>query len=118
MTLKLNESEDPLPQFSRERHLGICRIDRKACAEDESRVLWHVSLRSGGLGRALFEGHFAFLCISVYSEGVAGVDFAVEQLHGERVLDEPLDGALQRPRPEPGTVAFLENQIMRLLQLA
>ena len=56
-----------------------------------------------------------FISASIVSD-VAGNHFAVEQLHGQRVLDEPLDGALQRPRPELRIVAFAEEQFVSFLR--
>ncbi len=68
-------------------------------------------LRLGGR-----EGHGALLHIRIDRERVAGNHFAVEQLHGERVLDEPLDGALQRPRSELRIVALAEEQFVSFLR--
>src|SRR5208282_2855819 len=43
-------------------------------------------------------------------------NFAVEQLHGERILNEPLDSALQRARPELRIVPFAEEQLVGFLR--
>ena len=40
---------------------------------------------------------------------------SLEQLERERVLDEPLDRALQRPRPERGIPALLGEELLRLV---
>ena len=57
-----------------------------------------------------------FFSIRINRKRVAGNHFAVEQLHGERVLDEPLDRALQRPRPELRIVALAEEKVVSFIR--
>ncbi len=58
----------------------------------------------------------SLLRIRIDRQSLTRNHFAVEQLHGERVLDEPLDGALQRPRPELRIVPLAEEQFVRFLR--
>ena len=53
------------------------------------------------VGLGALEGHRALLHIRIDGEQIAGGNFAVEQLHGQGALNEPLDGALERTRPIP-----------------
>src|SRR5581483_4768718 len=66
-----------------------------------------------GLHCRPFEGHLAAPRVGVHGDGITGQDVAVEYFHGQRVLNEPLDGALQGPRPELRIVAFAEEQFAR-----
>ena len=66
-------------------------------------------LSSDGFGCGWPEGHLALLHVRVDGERIAGGDFAVEQFHGQRVLDEPLDGALEEPRPEMPSTCLQEE---------
>ena len=43
---------------------------------------------------------------------VAGLEFAVEQFHGQRVEQMFLDGALERARAELRVVAFLGQKVL------
>ena len=51
-----------------------------------------------GFGVGPLEGHRAFLHVGLHGECVARKDIAVEELHGQRALDEALEGALERSR--------------------
>src|SRR5262249_20730992 len=46
---------------------------------------------------------------------VAAFELALEERLGQRILDEPLDGALERPRPEGRIVAALGDELARRL---
>ena len=50
------------------------------------------------------------LALRVHRDGVAVGDLALEQLQRERVLDQPLDRALERPRAERRVVAFASEK--------
>src|SRR5207253_2186483 len=79
------------------------------------RTLRYVSSPRGFGGRAL-EFHFAFLHIRIHDDGIAGKNLTVEELHRQRVLDEPLEGALQGPRAELRVVAFAGHKFPRLVR--
>src|SRR5579862_8381259 len=58
------------------------------------------------------ERHLAILRVHVRDDRVAGLDFAFEHLQRERILNEPLDGALHRTRSVGRIVAFAEEQLL------
>src|SRR5581483_11063494 len=66
-----------------------------------------------GLHCGPFEGHLAAPRVGVHGDGITGQDLAVEYFHGERILDQALDGALQGPCPKLRVVAFAEEQLAR-----
>src|SRR6266508_5435401 len=48
----------------------------------------------------------------VGNDRVAFGEFAIEQAQGQRVLDHPLDGALERPRAVDGVIALARQQLL------
>ena len=60
-----------------------------------------------------FEFHLAGFLVGVDDDVVAVQHFAVENLHGQRILHQLLDRALQRARAEIRIVAFGEEQLFR-----
>src|SRR5262245_63677015 len=92
------------------------RIQRKGAAEpgawnrqtpgsaiDQRRLL---AGRRGGHLRSEDDG----VALGVDRDGVAVVQLALQQLERQRVLDEALDGPLERPRPERRIVALASEQ--------
>src|SRR5947207_9857473 len=69
-----------------------------------------------GLCRGALERHLTFHQIRVHDDGIAGKNLSVEELHRQRVLDEPLEGALQGPRAELRVVAFAGHKFPRLVR--
>src|SRR5579884_3647859 len=64
--------------------------------------------------RALhFEGEPVFLPVGVDHDMIAVQHFAVENLHGQRILHQPLDCALQRTRAIHAVISFPEDQLLR-----
>src|ERR1039457_1582871 len=68
--------------------------------------------RSGGacLYNFMSELHFAGFRIGVYHDGVAGLHLAAEDLQRQRILNQPLDGSLHRPRTVRRVVPLAEKQ--------
>src|ERR1700729_10188 len=71
--------------------------------------------RSGGarLCLLLFEFHFTGLRIGVDQDGIACLDLAVENFERQRILNQPLNGALHGARAVRRVVAFAEEQRLR-----
>src|SRR5579863_5133024 len=85
------------------------------------RVFINVGLPSAAHGRSgsacfrpLFNKlHFARLRIRIHAQCIAWLHFAVQKLQRQRVLDQPLNRTLHRPRAVRRIVAFAEEQSFR-----
>src|SRR5713226_9765068 len=62
--------------------------------------------------RAL-ESHRVFLTVAVYAHMISGQHLAFQDLQRQRILNEPLNGSAQRPRPIRRIVAFAQQQLSR-----
>src|SRR5680860_1424201 len=48
--------------------------------------------------------------LAVHHDGIALIEFRLQYAHRERILDEPLNGALERPRAIRWVITFLRNE--------
>ena len=62
------------------------------------------------LRRRAFKSHGILLSIAIHADAISRQYFAFENLHRQRILNQTLDGAPQRPRAVGGIVALFEQQ--------
>src|SRR5690348_2675854 len=69
------------------------------------------ALSPRGLGLGGGKRHLAFFPVGAHLDGFAGLNLALQDFERQRVLDEALDGALERTRSELRIVAALKEQL-------
>src|SRR5690348_9215449 len=83
----------------------------RSCRSENVFAIARVSARRNGFTQPNLERELAALVIDL--DLLAGAKLALQQTHGERILNAPLQRALERPRAEVRIVAFLRQRVAR-----